>query len=163
MASHGPTASEMYHMSCFDAPTPPRDHAPWIVHDTLDSLAGLCVLFWEGPPLPLLGQAPPPPPLQPPASSLMVKSVRVFVSTTLFSLWLLLTLIEMKDLGKTPLCPPGSHPEHRPCGHRGQTFPTGFFCLVFFFFPFGLFPSQEKAPTEKSGVGCSRLQPRTTV
>lgn len=63
----------------------------------------------------------------------MVKSVRVFVSTTLFSLWLLFTLIEMKDLGKTPLCPPGSHPEHRPCGRRGQTFPTGFFCLVFFF------------------------------
>lgn len=113
-----------------------------LLDDTLDSLAGLCVLFCEGPPLPLLESMHPH--LHP--SNLMVKSIQVFVSTTLFSLWILFTLIDKKDLGKTPLCPPPTHtPSTDPMAAEGRPFLQAAF--VWSFFPFVLFPSQERIPT----------------
>lgn len=102
---------------------------------------GLCVLFCDGPPLPLIGQTPPqPPPHQPPV---MATSVRVFVSTTLFSLWILFTLLDVKDPGKSPLPPPTQSTD--PVAAEGRPFLQASFVWSFSF-------SRENSNSEESGL-----------
>lgn len=138
--------------------------APWLVYGTLESLAGLCVLLCEGPPLtPARVGAPNPPPASKPDGEVYTGLCFNNIVFTMDSFY--------TDRYERPRQDPSlwAQPPTTtitlstdPGAAEGRPFPTGFFCLVFFsFWSFSF--SRENSNSEKSGLGYSRLQPRPTV